>query len=205
MRSVSRRCSRMGLRRIAVLLGLFFLLLYDGLFGRNGGKITAHGVKVWLLLWRETFADLGSFDLLANHLAAQVSFSTNKASMKVRSLVPAVTKSRKAVKIELSLKTGILGLIEKLWHDLCHKLFWFVHDEGSSMRLPADDGLISLGFHVIEHNMELPRKSVVKRAYQQRSSQTQASYILQSRGDDLRHYDSFSSRVIVSAKRCQGM
>lgn len=60
----------------------------------------------------------------------------------------------------MSLETGILALIEELRHDLKHKLLGLVNDEGSSMRLPAYDGLVSVVFHVIEHDVELPRKAV---------------------------------------------
>lgn len=82
--------------------------------------------------------------------------------MKVGSLVTAVTQPGEAVQVELALEAGIFGLIEELRHNFGYKLFGFVNNEGPSMRLPTNDGLVSASFHVIEHNMEFPRESMSK-------------------------------------------
>lgn len=115
-------------------------------------------IKVRLFLYGKRSSNFGALDLLANHVAAQASLPSHKAGMVVGALVLAMTETRKAIKIQLALKGGVLGLIKVNGHDADHKFLGIVHHEGPTVRLPTNHRVIVGLGHVVQHLVEFPRK-----------------------------------------------
>ena len=111
-------------------------------------------IKVGLICWCHDSSEFGPLDFSSDHVLDQVSLVSHKAGMVNGSLVgPQVCYPRKPVQVQLSLKRGVLGLVEKVRHDFFHESPWLVDLEGFSVGLPANDRLAprivsSCGFYL---------------------------------------------------------
>ena len=66
--------------------------------------------------------------------------------------------SVKAVEVELSLETAVLGLFEVIGQNPFHEFVGLVDSETLSVRMPADDVSKALFFHIEEHLVKLAWK-----------------------------------------------
>jgi len=80
----------------------------------------------------------------------------------VRVLVGARRDALKLVHVALALKGRVLGLVEPSRHEFGHEALWIVDDEGTAVRLPADNVRLSFGFEFVQDALELEGETRLK-------------------------------------------
>ena len=112
-----------------------------------------HGIKVGLLFRVRTRPNPSSLDSRSSDLMSQKRLAAKHKRMIVRSLVSSFCNSLKAIEIELSLKTGKLGLMKVARHDVLQKDFVIVYAKSSTMWLPWHYIIKAVFFNMIEYGM----------------------------------------------------
>jgi len=137
----------------------------EGLVDRSDDPQVRIRVEVRLVVRLHGMPDFRSIDLSPDHILDQVRLVADEAVMPDGPVVRAAGRDAlEAVQIELALEGGVFRLLEKQWHDCGHEFFLLVDLEGPSVGLPSHDrfaeeaSLRRVGFHAVQHNVELVGK-----------------------------------------------